>query len=152
MTEHKASPELWAHMEGCADSPRDTANLFLELRARIEALEGKYETMRLATLEWGEDIDNHSRWIDDQLKRIMALEAAANDRQQNEDNERAMPDAPPADGLVERVADAIYRNGTGVGSREEARAAILEVAAWLREKRPAAYSPGADLLEPEVNR
>lgn len=148
-----ATPEQWRDMERWAEIPSNSfAACFMKLRARIEALEGKYETMRLATLEWGEDIDNHSRWIDDQLKRIMALEAAANDRQQNEDNERAMPDAPPADGLVERVADAIYRNGTGVGSREEARAAIREVAAWLREKRPAAYSPGADLLEPEVNR
>ena len=36
--------------------------------------------------------------------------------------------------LVARVADAIYRNGTGDGFREEARAAIREVAAWLEDE------------------
>jgi hypothetical protein len=35
-----------------------------ELEARIAAAEGKYETFRLAALEWGDDIDTHSRLID----------------------------------------------------------------------------------------
>jgi hypothetical protein len=45
-----------------------------QLRTRVEALEARNETQRQATLEWGKDVDNHSRWIDDHLKRIMALE------------------------------------------------------------------------------
>ena len=51
-------------------------NTILELRARVEALEGKYETMRLATLEWGKDVDTHARLIDKLWKRVEALEAA----------------------------------------------------------------------------
>ena len=38
------------------------------------------------------------------------------------------------DALVERVADAIYRNGTGDGFREEARAAIHAAADWLDQQ------------------
>lgn len=131
-----ADSKFWSNLERVVDEGcGDVGDMcLLNLRARVEALEGKYETMRLATLDWGEDIDNHSRWIDDQLKRIEALEAAANDRQQNEDNERAMPDAPPADGLVQRVAKVIAETGWDTDSWEpEARAAIREVAAWIRQ-------------------
>jgi hypothetical protein len=46
----------------------------LNLLERVEALEKKHETQRLATLEWGEDVNRLMRWIDDHLKRIMALE------------------------------------------------------------------------------
>ena len=46
--------------------------------------------------------------------------------------------AKPDSSLVERVEDAIHRNWneSGHGFREEARAAIREVAAWLREQSP----------------
>ena len=59
MTDYKATPKQWA-----------------ELRAKVEAIEAKYETMRLATLEWGKDVENLQRWSDQHLQRIMALEAA----------------------------------------------------------------------------
>ena len=71
--QHRATPEQWAKQEKWA-SVADSSCI-LELRARVEALEVQYETMRLATLEWGKDVDNHGRWIDYHLKRIMALEA-----------------------------------------------------------------------------
>jgi hypothetical protein len=48
-----------------------------ELRAMVEALEAKYETMRLATLEWGKDVENLQRWSDQHLLRIERLEADA---------------------------------------------------------------------------
>jgi hypothetical protein len=48
----------------------------LALCARVEALEGKYETQHLATLEWGKDVDFQSRLIDRIWKRIETLEAA----------------------------------------------------------------------------
>ncbi len=51
-----------------------TAQVLLHLLERLEALEKKYETQRLATLEWGKDVDKLMRWSDDHLKRIMALE------------------------------------------------------------------------------
>ena len=48
--------------------------------------------------------------------------------------EAAKPNHPPEipdSSLVERVACAIYPDGSGDGFREEARAAIRAVAAWL---------------------
>ena len=68
MTDHKARPEPWQE-----DAAR-WLDAILELRARVEALEGKYETMRLATLEWGEDVDKVKRWSDQHLQRIEKLE------------------------------------------------------------------------------
>jgi hypothetical protein len=96
----------------------------LELRARVEALEAKYETQRLATLEWGKDVDTVKRWSDQHLQRIMALEANAkptpNDRQIRSS-------------LVEQVAAAIHPSICADPNLylHEARAAIREVAAWL---------------------
>jgi len=59
--------------------------------------------------------------------RVEALEAAA---QPAKSNHPEIPDSS----LVDRVEDAIY-SGTGGGIREEARAAIREVAAWLDAKK-----------------
>jgi uncharacterized protein (DUF2267 family) len=73
--QHRADPRLWAAAKKWGANTMDMANCILELRDRVEALEGQYETQRQATLAWGKDVDNHSRWIDDHLKRIMALEA-----------------------------------------------------------------------------
>ena len=122
----------------------ELANTVAKLGHRVEALEAQYETMRLATLEWGQDMDNHGRWIDDHLKRIMALEAAQ--------KIRSGPESP----LVERVADAIAAEATSAGivNDRPARAAIREVAAWLSEGRGdsgAWCTAAADLIK-EVNR
>jgi hypothetical protein len=93
-----------------------------ELEARIAAAEGKYETFRLAALEWGDDIDTHSRLIDKLWQRVEALEAL-------QPKIRSGPQSP----LVERVADAIAEQATSAGivNDRPARAAILEVSAWL---------------------
>ena len=64
--------------------------------------------------------------------RIEALEAAA------KPNHPAKPDSS----LVKRVACAIYPDGSGDGFREEARAAIREVAAWLREQKAYTFGHG----------
>ena len=48
-----------------------------DLRARVAALEAKYETMRLATLEWGKDVESLQRWSDQHLLRIERLETGA---------------------------------------------------------------------------
>jgi hypothetical protein len=78
MTDYKAAAKHWAEVEDWskAEPSNSWDNCILELRSRIEVLEGKYETMRLATLEWGEDVDKLKRWSDQHLQRIMALEAA----------------------------------------------------------------------------
>ena len=92
------------------------------LEARIEAAEGKYETFRLAALEWGDDIDTHAKLIDKLWQRVEALEAA-------QPKICSGPESP----LVERVADAIAAQATSAGivNDRPARAAILEISAWL---------------------
>ena len=93
-----------------------------ELAARIEAVESNYETCLFATLEWGRDVDTHSRLIDKLWQRVEALEAV-------QPKIRSGPELP----LVERVADAIAAQATSAGivNDRPARAAILEVSAWL---------------------
>ena len=132
--QHRATPEQWADAGAFAS---DTRACILELRDRLEALEAQYETQRLATLAWGKDVDNHGRWIDDHLKRIMALEAGQ--------RIRSGPESP----LVERVADAIAAEATSAGivNDRPARAAIREVAEWLR-MRTDGYA--SDLLDEEA--
>ena len=56
--------------------------------------------------------------------------------------------APVAGGLVERVAYAITGDSDGpINWKNEARAAILEQATWLREQ---GWKEAADLLEQEA--
>jgi hypothetical protein len=75
--------------------------------------------------------------------RIEALEAAA------KPNHPAKPDSS----LVERVAFAIIGDSDGpINWKPEARAAIREVAAWLREQRPWGGGCWAMLLEQEAER
>ena len=86
--------------------------------------------------------------------RVEALEAAANNRQHSEAAERAEPD--PAASLVVRVANAIYES-TSLDLEDEGRAAIREVAAWLRENDAESNMGGdaaatADLLDKEASR
>ncbi len=85
-----------------------------------------------------EAMDGHplTRCVMELHARVEALEAAANDRQQDEDNEQAMPDAPPADGLVQRVALRLANENNDSAAHiwePDARAAIYEVATWMRE-------------------
>ena len=129
--EYRATPDQWAYQEHYAVEDGDAACL-LELRSRLKALEariaaaeGKYETCRLAALEWGRDVDTHGRLIDKLWHRVEALEAAQRVI-------RSGPESP----LVERVADAIAAQATSAGivNDRPARAAILEVGAWLAEQ------------------
>jgi len=58
----------------------------------------------------------------------------------------------PDSSLVERIEDAIYRNGNEPGFRAEARAAIREVAAWLGEQKSYGHGWTAITLEQEAER
>jgi len=66
--------------------------------------------------------------------RLAALEDAENDRQQDEDAERALA-STPANSLVERVATQIL-NGFLYEKESDkiARSAIREVAAWINDE------------------
>jgi hypothetical protein len=146
-TPHRATPEQWTDAGAFAS---DTRACLLELRARIEALEDSYETMRLAALEWGKDVDKLMRWSDQHLRRIEKLEAGATCPHIVTSDEGtsycALAEQParigqsdvpantsaPIGSLVERVAIACAKPCNETWD-DQARAAIREVAAWMRE-------------------
>jgi hypothetical protein len=89
--------------------------------------------------------------------RVEALEAASSHRQHGEAAERAEPD--PAASLVDRVASAIAKADdeglTNMTWSYHSRAAIREVAAWLRSMYPQCQGCGtawANLIEEEAPR
>jgi acyl-homoserine lactone acylase PvdQ len=94
--QYRATPKQWDNQKAWAVDD-DDSSCILELRARVEALEARYETQRQVTLAWGKDVYNHGRWIDAHLKRIKALEAG------QKPNYPEIPDSSPApaDSLVE---------------------------------------------------
>jgi len=120
--DYKASYKQWELLHKQKDLLQLAESAcILELRARVQALESglkdEADCSKTCTLN-----------IVDRLER---LEAAENYRQQDEDAERAAePDSTGS--LVERVVDAMDEH-VGVNRYAEARAAIREVAAWMRE-------------------
>jgi hypothetical protein len=93
--------------------------------------------------------DYHSASLDDVISMVDALMAAR--AKQARGREVADP-APVEGGLVERVARAIHTRVATVDVelwKPEARAAILEVAKWLRKQ---GLVIDADLLEQESGR
>jgi hypothetical protein len=125
--QHRATPEQWESIERYAGSS-DPYSCILELRARIEALEAAQQPHQ------------------DKLDRLMALNA--------DDGDPIVMPSFPADLLIDRVAQAIYAAPNNAeGWRSEARAAILEVAAWLTENyaRDVASPPPCQMLRNEAN-
>jgi len=156
--QHKATPEQWADIEERAEDCQGGPACLLELRARVEALEAKYETMRLATLEWGKDVENLQRWSDQHLLRIERLETGATCPHIVTSDEGtsycalAETVAPsPAGSLVERVAQR-QRQVKLITCENYARAAIREVAAALREVGSLTADAAARWLEQEAER
>ena len=119
---HRLTPEQWESIERYADDNAYDA-CFLELRARIEGLEAAQQL--------------HTFTADEVAPIVVGAASAA---------------AQPADSLMDRVARAIYdapNNHDGCW-RSEARAALREVAAWLRSELISRNV--ADLLDNEANR
>lgn len=155
--QHKATPEQWhwKMMEELAPQ-NDRSPLppcILELRARIEALEATRppspsaaSTRRMLALQ--DQIRDGALTLADAVKEIGAARI------------RSGPESP----LVERVADAIAAQATSAGivNDRPARAAMLEVAAYIRQHNPFfvldtavesdVWEAVAELLEQEANR
>jgi hypothetical protein len=175
MTDYKATPEQWQ-----TDAAR-WLDAILELRARVEqleaglkdeaycnktctfnivdrvkALEAKYETMRLATLEWGEDVDKVKRWSDQHLQRIEKLEGTRRPASKVYEISEPLqltpeqaqhvaallaPNSKPSPNSSQIESSLVLRINDAVNSQvdfsddalECSRVAIREVAAWMRE-------------------
>jgi hypothetical protein len=125
--QHRATPEDWEYIRLRAEDGVGLLNCILELRARVEALEA-------AQLEQAE---SHRFCTDAIVRRVEALEAPTPEPRP------ASAEAQPAGGLVERVMTAIER----ADGDHEARAAIREVAEWLRTSFPGLAEGWAHHLE-----
>ena len=113
--------------------------------------------------QWA-DQERRISWLIDDAKsscilelraHVEALEAAANDRQQDQDAECAAAPSP-APSLVDRVALELMNPPLDEDDRQQARAAICAVAAWLRENDAECNMGGdaaqaAGLLEMQAN-
>ncbi len=103
---------------------------------------------------WLDQNDADAACLLELRSRVKALEEVENDRRFEQAKAIINKPAPaPADSLVERVADAIVRQATSAGivNDRPARAAILQVATWLREQGTPAQG-WAMLLEQEADR
>ena len=123
--QHRATPEQWEYQERWA-SDDDDASCILELRARVEALERQAPMTELRA-------------------------ASAEVRPTVKDS------LTDAGSLVERVAYAMGPQSQSAMDAGElphgaARAAIREVAAWLREGGDYSADAWADMMEREVFR
>ena len=131
MSEFTATPDQWAYQEHWAAEDGDAACL-LELRSRIEALEANAKPMsdpaQSPSLDW------ITREQLDQVAELL----------------RPAPIKPDSS-LVERVRKVIaLENDPMDWFYDESRAAIQEVAAWLREN--SGGTRAAWMLEQEVER
>ena len=59
-TPHRATAKQWDRLQR-RRLESGHVSAIIELRARVEALETMRETMRLAVLEWGKDVDKLMR-------------------------------------------------------------------------------------------
>jgi hypothetical protein len=147
-------PETLAWLRHAASCGQRDAQLTLHILERLEALEKKYETQRLATLEWGKDVDKLMRWIDDHLKRIMALEQPRQDKLDrlialNADD--PTPEAAPVatdNGLLRCYAQAIEVAVKRGDSHDKAREAGRRACYNLGRQHGAAHPPAAQPAPP----
>jgi hypothetical protein len=154
--QHQATPDDWAQQEDWANrSAFSDSSCIIELRDRVEALEAGQQPQqdkldRLIAL----DRDDSTEAAAQQPLAFTGKVVAPITRDRDETgNYLIIHDTPaPAGSLVERVADAIAAQATSAGivNDRPARAAIREVAKWLKEE---GYNTlQAEALAQEANR
>ena len=150
MTIEEVIPEEWA-----TDAAR-WPEAILELRAKVDALEAKYETMRLATLEWGKDVDTHARLIDKLWKRVETLQPEPIDEAENDRRFHACMDlihnATPeqiraAAGLPERPASKVYEINEPLQLTPEQAQQVRDLLAPNSKPAPDSSRIGSSLVE-----
>jgi hypothetical protein len=130
--QHRATPDEWAQQEDWANrSVFSDSSCLLELRARIEALEvGQQPLVNYAPVK---------PEYRDKLDRLI---------EQDRSNPQQLA-------LVDRLAVALLNAPRNSNADAKARAAILEVAAWLRAEDDGLLAFGLDWatrLQREANR
>ena len=161
MTDYKATSDQWNQVQKCADVIGSSdCSAILELRARVEVLEGAVHkhivetsanilalASRVDALEAAERQASKAHQISKPLK--LTPEQAQQVRDLLAPEPRRNHPAKPDSSLVERVEDALMESIKDQGSM--ARAAIREVAAWLREQHDGDLVAAA-VLEREAGR
>jgi hypothetical protein len=124
--QHRATPEDWEYIRLRAEDGVGLLNCILELRARVEALEAAQQ---------------------DKLDRLIALDREDPTPDPAMTELRAASAEAQPGGLVERVAQGIAAADdeglTNMTWNYHARAAIREVAKWLRDRYPKSPEAGA---------
>ena len=147
---HRLTPEQWESIELYAEDNAYDA-CFLELRARIEALEAGATCPHVRSSDEGTSYCALAEAVAAQHPPLFTPEEVARivapvTRDRDETGDYLLVQNAPVT-LLDRVAQAIYAAPNNAeGWRSEARAAILEVAAWMREQH------GGDLVASTVIR
>ena len=128
---HRSTPEHWATVERYAQQVSSTDDCLLELRSRVEALEAGTSCPHVVSSDEG---TSYCR---------LAEQPVAEDSS-----------AHTASSLVEKVALKIAHKGCFLSTEvyDDARAAIREVAAWLKGRNVGAGRSTARWLLEEVDR
>jgi len=146
-----ASSEHW---EDAAAFAPNTRACLLELRARVEALEAARQvqpsTSLAKSMEAACQAQPGTRLVSYSVGPARSLEELGKDH-------TPVPQAPPADGLVQRVIAAMSCAELSSTWEPEARAAIREVATTARKLRgrlraPMSWEHVAQWLEQEAER
>jgi hypothetical protein len=154
MTDYKATTDQWAYQEHWAQEDGDAACI-LELRARVEALEAstkawRQDHLRLANTCAGmasNRIEFFGKLLPDGESDPEAEIIDYYSKLAAQHPGKAVFHQDPS--LAERVAMAITRDGEQA-RRDEARAAMLEIAKWLESR--AGGTRACWLLEREAQR
>ncbi len=154
----QATPEHWAQCEEWAENPVVGASdaCILELRARVQSLEDDSWKQAESNRFWVDALvkrievleANTKQWRTDHLRLANTCASLAPDRlkffnallPEDEDSQPTPNPSQIRSSLVERVAIAISRcedsscwDDEAINWEPEARAAIREVLAWLKE-------------------
>jgi hypothetical protein len=163
MTDYKATSDHWNQVQKCADVVGSSdCSAILELRARVEALEAaahkhivETNSNIVALFTRVESLEAAERQASKVYEISKPLKLTA--KQQEELNALLRSNSKPSpnssqigSSLLERVVMAVGRDGE-TARWNEARAAIREVAAWLREQHDGDLV-AATVLEREAER
>ena len=129
--DYRATPKQWAFLEELADRSSDAESACIrELRARVEALEAAQQSIHSSA-----SAEQQARDLLERMGIESAQDLRAGDLTELANLIAAQSAPAPAGLLVERVARLLAeKDDPHEMWRIDARAALREVAAWLRKQ------------------